>query len=88
MLARHKGIIEGRAQEGQDVQGYMKKHPESQLSFAAEDIENEVSDINATIHKVKMLPSSKENKETVKRLEEGRALLMTNFNKAVSSVHK
>jgi len=88
MLAKHKGIIEGRAQEGQDVQGYMKKHPESQLSFAAEEIENEVSNINATIHKVKMLPSTKENKETVKRLEEGRTLLMTNFNKAVSKSHK
>jgi hypothetical protein len=87
-LSEHKNIIEGRIQDGKDVQEYMRKNPQAKFAFAAGDIENEVSNFNATIHKIKQMPSTKENKDTIKRLEEAKTVMMSNFNHIVNPPKK
>jgi hypothetical protein len=88
MLAEHKNIIEGRMEDGKDVQAYIKDNPQAKFAFAADDIDNEISDFNQTIHQVKQLPSTKENKEAIKKLEEGKTALMANFNRIVNASKK
>jgi hypothetical protein len=88
MLAEHKNIIEGRAKDGQDFFGYIKSHPQAQYAFAAEEMENEVSNINSTIHKIRQQPETAQTKKTIKELEEGRTKMMFEFNAIVRAPAK
>jgi hypothetical protein len=88
MLAEHKNIIEGRAKDGQDFFGYIKSHPQAQYAFAAEEMENEVSNINSTIHKLRQQPETAQTKKTIKELEEGRTKMMFEFNAIVRAPAK
>jgi hypothetical protein len=88
MLAEHKNIIEGRAKDGQDFFGYIKNHPQAQYAFAAEEMENEVSNINSTIHKLRQQPETAQTKKTIKELEEGRTKMMFEFNAIVRAPAK
>ena len=84
MLAEHKAIMDGRIKEGQDIQEYMKKHPQAKFAFVAEDMENDVSNMNATLHKLRALPSTPQNKETIKKLEDVKVKMMFEFNKIIN----
>jgi hypothetical protein len=84
MLAEHKAIMDGRIKEGQDIQEYMKKHPQAKFAFVAEDMENDVSDMNATLHKLRALPSTPQNKETIKKLEDVKVKMMFEFNRIIN----
>jgi len=83
MLAQHKNIIEGRAREGGDVEGYIKKHPLAQYAGAGSSIENNVSNMNSTLHKLRNMPQTPEIKQTIKEIESARTEAMKVLNDLV-----
>jgi hypothetical protein len=85
MLAEHKAIMDGRIQEGKDIREYMARNPQAKFAYAAEDMENEVSNMNAVLHKLRNMPDTPQNKKTIKELEQVKTNMMSTFNKVIYS---
>ena len=85
MLAQHKNVIDGRAASNGDVDGYIKKHPLAQFAGAGASFENDISDMNSTLHKLRNMPQTPELKATIKEIEAAKTEAMKALNDLVRS---
>ena len=85
-LAKLEGEVKGRAENQEDPFGYMQRHPKAKLMDMANDVENEVSQINQDIKEIRK--RRPDDKDAVKRMEDAKLRIMRNFNQRVKESDK
>lgn len=85
-LAKLEGEVKGRAENQEDAFGYIKRHPKAKLMDMANDVENEVSQINQDIKEIRK--RRPDDKDAVQRMEDTKLRIMRNFNKRVRESEK
>lgn len=85
-MAQHENEIKGRGENEGDVEAYFEEYPEARLIDMANDVENEVSQINREIKQIRK--RDPENKEAIKNLEEAKINAMKNFNERLKQIRE
>lgn len=85
-LAKLEGEVKGRAENQEDPFGYIQRHPKAKLMDMANDVENEVSQINQDIKEIRK--RRPDDKDAVKRMEDAKLRIMRNFNQRVKESDK
>ena len=87
-LSKFEDEIKGRAKNQEDVQGFLKDHPDARLWSTANNLENTISKITKTKRQLLERPSSPEIEETIKRLDAQKYRMMKNFNEQVKNLER
>jgi hypothetical protein len=87
-LSKFEDEIKGRAKNQEDVQGFLKDHPDARLWSTANNLENAISKITKTKRQLLERPSSPEIEETIKRLDAQKYRMMKNFNEQVKNLER
>jgi hypothetical protein len=85
-MANLENEIKGRGENQEDVESFMQERPESLLFEMANDIENQISDMNADIKQLRKLYP--DDKQTIKDIEESKTQIMKDFNDRVAEAKK
>jgi hypothetical protein len=84
-LSEYEDEIKGRIKNKEDYQDVINQHPEARLWSAANNLENQISQINRTIRDLK---ERNVDPATIKRLQENKTRMMDNFNKRIKELEK
>ena len=87
-LSKFEDEIKGRAKNREDVQGFLKEHPDARLWSAANNLENSISKLNKSRRELMERPSTPELEAAIKRMDESKYRMMKNFNEQVKNLER
>jgi hypothetical protein len=79
-MAEHENVVKGRMKDQGDVMGYYQDHPEARLWRAANNVENQINQINK---RKRLLESKNASPDALKQIENQKAVIMERFNDQV-----
>jgi len=88
MLAEHEGTIKRMQADRASTAEYRRENPEARLISAANNLENQVSKLNKTKKELLAKEQTDSVKAQIKRIDEQKVRMMTNFNERVKAARQ
>jgi hypothetical protein len=88
MLAEHEGTIKRMQADRASTTEYRRENPEVRLISAANNLENQVSKLNRTKKELLAKDQTDSVKAQIKRIDDQKARMMTNFNERVKAARQ
>lgn len=88
MLAEHEGTIKRMQADRVSTTEYRQENPEVRLISTANNLENQVSKLNRTKKELLAKEQTDSVKARIKRIDEQKARMMTNFNERVKAAQQ
>lgn len=88
MLAELEGEMKRMREKRENLTEFLKDNPEHRFIKAANNLENQISNINKTIKNIQKRPETEATKQQVERLKEQKTRMMTNFNERIKNLQR